>query len=266
MAAPASLSSPAPKALGAAHKASQRRQPSLSTSTRKPSGMRGTPPSPSSVQAGQGAPAPPQVQAREPSTGGPGGSRKPAEIVTVGARRGASAGQRFFIAGNQATQRKGSASCMSKRLAALAATKSCNADEISASVSAARRANASAASEVASRDHPSTGLKETIRTAKAYWPDRRFCRIVSRCQLHPFRARRNRRARRSLQAPDRCRGRVGQLTQSRARLRYTGRRERPGCRGQGGRPGPLRRLGNRAATTQIFACPCRSLESAVPEE
>jgi hypothetical protein len=176
-------------------------------------------------------------------TGGPGGSHKPSRdrhswCTSWRVRRPA-----VFIAGNQATRRKGSVSCMSKRLVALAAMKSCNADEISASVSAARRANASAASEVASRDHPSTGLKETIRTGKAYWPDRRFCRIVSSCQLHPFRARRNRRARRSLQAPDRCRGRVGQLTQSRARLRYTGRRERPGCRGHGGRPGPLRRLG-----------------------
>ncbi|CUU20928.1 hypothetical protein CDS [Bradyrhizobium sp.] len=53
---------------------------------------------------------------------------------------------------------------MSKRLVALAAMKSCNADETSASVSAARRAYASATSEVASRDHPSTGLKDTIRS------------------------------------------------------------------------------------------------------
>ncbi|MET4520263.1 hypothetical protein ABIB81_009627, partial [Bradyrhizobium sp. I1.7.5] len=47
----------------------QCRQPSLSTSTRKPSGMRGTSPSPAALQAGQGAPAPPQVQARGPSQG-----------------------------------------------------------------------------------------------------------------------------------------------------------------------------------------------------
>jgi hypothetical protein len=53
---------------------------------------------------------------------------------------------------------------MSKRLVALAAMKSCSADEISASVSAARWASASATSEVASREHPSTGLKDTIRT------------------------------------------------------------------------------------------------------
>ncbi|MET4719379.1 hypothetical protein ABIF63_003485 [Bradyrhizobium japonicum] len=53
---------------------------------------------------------------------------------------------------------------MSKRLVALAAMKSRSADEISASVSAARWASASATSEVASREHPSTGLKDTIRT------------------------------------------------------------------------------------------------------
>lgn len=88
----------------------------------------------------------------------------PAKIVVVGARCGASAGQRLFIAGHQATPRKGNASCMSTRLVALAAMKACSAEETSASVSAARWASASATSEVASRDHPSTGLKDTIRT------------------------------------------------------------------------------------------------------
>ena len=53
---------------------------------------------------------------------------------------------------------------MPKRFVALAAMKSCSADEISASVSAARRASASVTSEVASRDYPWTGLKDTIRT------------------------------------------------------------------------------------------------------
>jgi len=96
--------------------------------------------------------------------GGPGGSRKPTRDRRSGARRGASAGQRLTLAGHQTTPRKGSASCMSKRLVALAAMKSCNEDEISASVSAARWANASATSEVASRDQPSTALKDTIRS------------------------------------------------------------------------------------------------------
>ena len=96
--------------------------------------------------------------------GGPGGSRKPTRNRRSGARRGASAGQRLTLAGHQTTPRKGSASCMSKRLVALAAMKSCSEDEISASVSAARWANASATSEVASRDQPSTALKDTIRS------------------------------------------------------------------------------------------------------
>ncbi len=64
----------------------------------------------------------------------------------------------------QAPPRKGSASCTSKRFVALAAMKACSANEISASVSAARWASSSATSEVASRDHPSTGLKDTVRT------------------------------------------------------------------------------------------------------
>ncbi|MET4518844.1 hypothetical protein ABIB81_008198 [Bradyrhizobium sp. I1.7.5] len=89
----------------------------------------------------------------------------PAEIVTADARRGRGTGRRrLTLARHQATPRKGSASCMSKRFVALAAMKSCSADEISASVSAARWASASATSEVAFRDHPSTGLKDTIRT------------------------------------------------------------------------------------------------------
>ncbi len=86
----------------------------------------------------------------------------PTEIVAVGARCGAAAGQRLFVAGHQATPRKGSASCKSKLLVALAAMKSCSAEETS--VSDARWASASATSQVASRDHRSTGLKDTIRT------------------------------------------------------------------------------------------------------
>ncbi|MGY4358539.1 hypothetical protein ACVW0J_005032 [Bradyrhizobium sp. i1.7.7] len=64
----------------------------------------------------------------------------------------------------QAIPRKGRANCMSRRRVAFAAMKSCSADEISMSVSAARWASASATSDVASRDHPSMGLKDTIRT------------------------------------------------------------------------------------------------------
>jgi len=89
----------------------------------------------------------------------------PAEIVTVGARRSHCTGRKgLFVAGHQAIPRKGSASCMSKLLVALAAMKACSAEETSVSVSDARWASASATSEVASRDHPSTGLKDTIRT------------------------------------------------------------------------------------------------------
>lgn len=77
----------------------------------------------------------------------------PAEVVTVDARRGRGTGRRrLILAGHQATPRKGSASCTSKHLVALAAMKACSAEEISASVSAARWASASATSEVASRD------------------------------------------------------------------------------------------------------------------
>lgn len=64
----------------------------------------------------------------------------PAEIVTVGAHRDRGTGHRRLIsAGHQATPRKGSASCMSKGFVALAAMKSCRADETSASVLAVRR-------------------------------------------------------------------------------------------------------------------------------
>ena len=89
----------------------------------------------------------------------------PAEIVTVGARRSHCTGRKgLFVAGHQAIPRKGSASCMSKLLVALAAMKACSAEETSVSVSDARWASASATSEVASRDQPSTALKNTIRS------------------------------------------------------------------------------------------------------
>ncbi|TWB62931.1 hypothetical protein FBZ94_103631 [Bradyrhizobium sacchari] len=47
----------------------QCRQPSWSSSTRKPSGMRDVSPSAGTLQTGQGAPAPPQLQACGPSQG-----------------------------------------------------------------------------------------------------------------------------------------------------------------------------------------------------
>ena len=53
----------------------------------------------------------------------------PAEIVTADARRGRGTGRRrLTFAGHQATQCDGSASCMSKRLVALAAMKSADGD------------------------------------------------------------------------------------------------------------------------------------------
>ena len=59
----------------------------------------------------------------------------------------------------------GSAGWISNRLVALALMKPCRASETSSSLSAARRASASAMSEVALlRDHPSLALKHTIRT------------------------------------------------------------------------------------------------------
>jgi hypothetical protein len=87
------------------HKTPQCRQPSLSTSTRKPSGMRGTSPSPAALQAGQGAPAPPQLQARGPSQGRSGWfsqtqprSSQLTHVVAV-----APAAARLILAGHQAT-------------------------------------------------------------------------------------------------------------------------------------------------------------------
>jgi hypothetical protein len=73
------------------------------------------------------------------------------------------------LVGDQTAPRKGRESWTSNLLALLAVMNSCSVGE--SSLSTAHRATPSATSEVASRLHPSHGLKATIRTGQVYPPE-----------------------------------------------------------------------------------------------